>query len=217
MSTPAVTSYIAVGGTHSWLPGRRTGEWYHEDSRWSLYMKSQRFAPIIGDGRPFTWSTQLDGLLFWRKGATWAAAGDALFAWIVPPLAPLMRVPPSQTNLIVHSHALQVALWACALGLKVHTLTSIAGPVRSDMADVAALARPNIRFWQHLYSDRSDRMQWLGEFGDGALGIVRQHPLADRNVSMPKAGHSGILNDPQWFVLWPDLLDNIRASAPEAA
>ena len=205
------TPFITIPGTHSWVPGRTTGEWYHADSPWSDYMKSQGFLQVECDGRPFEWSTSIDGILPWRKGVDWAAAGGNFFAWVVPPLAPDHRVPPDLTNVITHSHGLQPLLYACARGLKVNSLTDIAGPVRKDMMDVAKFARPNIRYWQHVHSDRSDKMQWLGEFGDGALGIVRAHPLADSNVSVPKAGHSGLLTDPQWFMLWPELLGNIRA------
>jgi hypothetical protein len=209
LDDPAVP-LITIPGTHAWLPGRRTGEWYHDGSPWWLYVRALGFIPIECDGRPFEWSTNLDGLMFWRKGATWAAAGSNFYAWVVPPVAPDRRVPPHLTNVVTHSHGLQPLLHACALGLRVNSLTDIAGPVRQDMMEVARAARPNIRYWQHIHSDRSDRMQWLGGIADGALGIVRAHPLADTNVRFDKAGHSGILNDPEWFHLWLHLVDNIR-------
>lgn len=187
------------------------GQWHQPDSPWMAWLRTQGFVQLVPDRRSFVWSTNVDGLLPWRKQATWRAAGENLFAYIVPPLAPERRIPPRCTFVLCHSHAAQVVLHACALGLKIAELVDIAGPVREDMMPIARLARPNIAHWQHLHSDRSDRMQWLGEIGDGALGIVREHPLADVNHPMPKAGHSGVLNDPRWFDLLTPCLENIRA------
>ena len=209
LDVPAVP-LIAIPGTHAWLPGQLSGQWYHDGSPWWFYMKTLGFVPIECNQRPFEWSTNLDGLMFWRKGATWAAAGSNFYAWVVPPVAPDRRIPPHLTNVVTHSHGLQPLLHACAMGLKVNSLTDIAGPVREDMMATARAARPNITYWQHIHSDRSDRMQWLGGIADGALGIVRAHPLADTNVQFNDAGHSGLLNEAKWFPMWQQLVGNLR-------
>ena len=170
-------------------------------------------------GRPFAWTTDAAGWQFWRRWGIgnktadhrdWAAGGLALYAWIVPPLAPERRIPPAETRVICHSHGLQVVLYACMHGLQIDTLISIGSPVRQDMDLVTMAARLNIRRWLHVCSDRSDRMQWLGTLGDGALGIIRQHPLADVNHPLPSAGHSGVLHDPAWFGPWAEWVDWMR-------
>lgn len=217
ISTPAPIFVVLVPGTHAWLPGRNAGQWYAPDSSWFTWFRSQGFERLLPDRRQFVWSTELDGLVPGRRLATWAAAGENLYDYLVPPLAPERCIPPAETFLITHSHALQVVLHACAAGLKVDSLIDIAGPVREDMMAVAKLARRNIGDWQHVHSDRSDRMQWLGEIGDGVLGIVREHPLADVNYPVPKAGHSGVLNDQKYFGLLEPCLQRVRRRVQQRA
>ena len=202
-----MTPYLTVAGTWG-----LDSEWYREGSPWSRMMAGEHFAHVQCDGRPFTWTTRLNGWQFWKSSddLDWRVAGVNLFAYVVPPIAPDRCVPPEHTHVVSHSHGLQVVLHACALGMKVNTLVDVAGPVRGDMRATARLARPNIRHWVHLYSDNSDRTQLGGQLFDGAFGIVRQHELADQNVPMPKAGHSGVLNDSQWFGVWPPVLDQVR-------
>jgi hypothetical protein len=207
--------YVVVPGTGAWAD-----TWYRPPSPWYEMMKSAGFEPVSSGGRPFVWTTNVTGYKFWRRWfgsrfltdqhRDWEAGGVNLYAWVVPPLAPQLRVPPLETHVIAHSHGLQVALYACSHGLKIQTLISIGSPIRHDMAEVARLARPNIRFWLHIYSDDSDRWQWFGEVGDGALGIVRESPFADVNQCVPRSGHSKILNDPTWFHVWPQWQEMIR-------
>lgn len=210
--------FLAIPGTWGWN-GSSDGQWHDPSSPWSVYMRGQGFEHLRGpDRRPYVWTTDVNGQQFWRrlfgkkpKINDWQAGGHNLYCWLVPPLAPDRRQPPEATHLIAHSHGLQVVLFACADGLKVHTLISIGSPVRADMLEVARRARPNIGFWLHLHSDHSDRMQWFGELGDGALRVVRAHPYADQNNALPNVGHSGILNDSRLFpVIWPGPLDIIR-------
>lgn len=150
--------------------------------------------------RPFVWSTEIDGID--DKHWTWMASGANLFNYIVPAIAPEHRIPPSKTRIVCHSHALQVVLYACKMGLRVNNLVSVGSPVRKDMMKVAEEARPNIKHWLHLAAD-GDKMQMFGEFFDGHWGIRRQHPLADVNDKMPKdAGHGNVLRDQRYFDLW---------------
>lgn len=211
--------YLPIGGTWSWR-GSSRGQWYDQASPWTAFMRASGFDPLCGpDGRGFIWTTDINGAnifsrLFGGREDTvdWQAAGMNLLDWLVPPLAPDRRQRPCETHLVAHSHALQVVLFACADGLKVHNLISVGSPVRADMMAVADRARKNIAYWQHFHSDRSDRMQWLGEFGDGHRGVVRQHPLADLNIPLAGAGHSGILNDPTRFICWRDALAIVKES-----
>lgn len=226
---------ITVSGTWDWhAPWRRTL------SPLMVFLLTQGFEQFRVDGRLFQWTTDVNGARVWRRvlprrfrsdHRDWFAGGWALCSHLYG------RVAPTATHLWVHSHGLQVALAACALGLRVNTLTDVSGPVRQEFLEpdeallldlfgaeafdqlspadratpIARLARRHIRYWQHLHSDRSDRTQWLGEVGDGAIGIVRAHPLADRNILIPGAGHSGVLHDPRWFTALLPCLAHIRA------
>lgn len=216
-------SILTISGTWGW-----DAPWRRRDSPLMAFLASQGFEQYRVDGRLFQWTTDINGARIWKRllpkrfrsdHRDWFAGGWQLCSHTFG------RLKPSETHLLTHSHGAQVALSACALGLKVATLTDVSGPVRAELLEpdpslllelfgeecfetlsaeekrtpLAVLARRNIGYWQHLHSDRSDRTQWLGEFGDGALGIVRAHPLADRNILVQGAGHSGVLNETKWF------------------
>lgn len=212
---------LAVPGTWSWR-GTSAGQWYDQASSWSANLRVRGFDHLHllrGGGRPYVWTTDVNGQQFWRRwfgGAPkindWQAAGHNLYAYCVPPLAPDRRVPSSELHIVTHSHGLQPVLMACADGLRVNTLVSVGSPVRADMLEAARRARENIGFWWCYHSDHTDTMQWLGEIGDGMLGVVRAHPYADQKVSLPGVGHSRILTDPRLFAeAWAGPLDIIRS------
>lgn len=212
--------FIAIGGTWAWN-GSSKGQWYDPDSPWSANMRLKGFQHhhlLTGSPRPFVWDTDLEGVQFWRRWfgrpstLDWQTAGMNLFAYCVPPIFPSAQIPPCNLNIIAHSHAMQVVAFGAADGLKVNTLITVGSPIRADMLDVYRRARPNIGFWWHFHSDYSDHVQWLGEFADGRLGIVRQQPFADQNVGLPGVGHSNILKDMQLFdAVWSGPLDLMRA------
>jgi hypothetical protein len=192
--------YLAVNGTHE-NRSSPDAAWSSPKSDLSKCLARYGLVNIADSAAlPFDWSDDLDFTA--GNHHDWIAGGAALFAYLVPPLHPQDAWPPAETVIITHSHGLQVALYAAALGLKIDRLLDIAGPVRADMLATARKAKPNIRRWTHVHSDSSDKMQWLGEFLDGHLGIVRTHPVADLNVGVPKVGHSGLLRDPKYFDLW---------------
>lgn len=195
-----VTQYLAVNGTHE----NRTpeGHWSHPESPISQYLERYGLLNIAHSAMlPFDWS---DDLNFTAGHPDWIAAGASLNYYLVPPLRPEYAWPSAETVLVTHSHGLQPALYAARMGLKIDRLLSIAGPVRKDMMEVARLARPNIRRWMHVYSDATDRWQWLGELFDGHFGIVRKHALADENVEVKGVGHGGLIRDPKQFHQWAD-------------
>lgn len=209
------SSVVLIAGTGSWKPGGQ--DWHTDGSPFVRFLRAHHVEPVFGrNGRPFTWSTGLGGVGFGDGDhRVWQAAGANLLDYLVPPFCPESRLPPEQTQLIAHSHGLQVALYACAAGLRVQTLISLGSPIREDMRATAEQARPNIARWVHVHSDSSDRWQWFGTLFDGRFGIVRRHPLADRNVGIPKVGHSTLLRDEAAFPRWLEagLLPELQPAA----
>lgn len=200
-------STVLVAGTHAWRGGQ-TLEWFFPASLFAQFLGTHDIdvvSALRGDDKlPFIWSTDLGGVGLNKDDClVWQAAGVNLFWFCVPPRCPANQIPPADLNIIAHSHGLQVVLHAAGTyGLKINRLVSVSSPVREDMRKTAELARKNIAFWTHLHSDFSDRWQWLGEMFDGHFGVVREHPLADVNVKIPKVGHSQLLRDPEKFDLW---------------
>ncbi len=195
---------ILIAGTGSWADDGRV-DWYAPQSPFAQFLSAQQLSPTFGPGpagpAPFIWSTSLAGIPLVSRKATWSAAGAALAYFT----AVTADVRGPETAVIAHSHALQVVLYACAeQGLRVAALISVGSPVRADMQAVAARARPRIGHWLHIHSDGSDRWQWFGELFDGHCGIVRAHPLADVNDTVPGVGHSTLLRDPAQQHHWLD-------------
>lgn len=217
--------FLAIGGTWSWR-GNSNGQWYDPGSPWSANMRARGFEHhhlLVGAGRPFVWTTDLEGNQFWRRLigrppdlTEWQAAGSNLFAYCVPPVAPTARIRPCDLHIVAHSHAAQLVAFAAADGLQINTLVTVGSPVRADMRDVYRRAKANIGFWWHFYSDASDRWQWFGETGDGKWqwpwAVDRTQPSADQNIGLPGVGHSKILNDMTLFAdVWGGPLDLIRS------
>jgi len=195
--------FLPIAGTHGWHGETSPSDWYHPQSPFVLFLAAHDLQHLCPE-RPFVWSTDLDGAPFSGSDHTdWKAAGWALYDYLVPATVHCATVLHDR-NVIAHSHGLQAVLYASANGLTINTLVSVSSPVRKDMMEVARKARPNIGYWLHLHSDNSDRVQWFGEIGDGAFGIVREHPLADRNDAVPSVGHSDILFKPEDFHYWVD-------------
>lgn len=201
------TKVMLVQGTHGW-GWSSAQQWWEQGSPFAQSLQRQG-CELLGGARPFIWSTDLDGFGWllrrpFKRHINWESAGLQLYAYIDNPLVgPITDyVPLADRNIIAHSHALQVVAYACRAGLKINRLITIGSPVRRDMDDVYRAARPNIRAWLHVHSDGSDRIQWLGELGDGHLGIVREAPLADQNLRIAHVSHSRLLWDPMYFPLW---------------
>lgn len=205
-----MTGYLPVPGTWGEQRGAAV-QWFAPTSPLSSFLDARGLTNLNAKAdRPFYWSTDLD--VFADNHYAWQGAGEALLAFLVPPFDPTHRaIPARETVIVSHSHGLQVVLYAAAAGLKIDRFLDIAGPVRQDMLAIAKLARPNIHRWLHVHSDWHDYMQILGELLAGNWP-VRQHPLADQNVGVPKVGHSGLLYDAEYFPLWQSdgLLDFLR-------
>lgn len=186
-----------VAGTWAW--DALKADW--PDPRHAIwtYLRTRNIAHV-NPRRSFQWSTRLDG--FWSHGKrlTWRAAGINYHEYLTPSRCLTSHLDAMHTVTVTHSHGLQVALFAAADGLYIPTLVDVAGPVRKDMMDVAIVARKNIGRWIHIYAGDRDRMQWFGEMKDGALGIVREHPLADVNFGVLEADHGEVLRLEKY---WP--------------
>lgn len=189
-------SMILVAGTNSW-DNDDDVDWFHPKHPFAKMLQDSGISVLDDNGLPFIWTTNVDGLVVERKNhIDWSAGGAALsyFTRMKQETVP---------DIIAHSHGLQVVLYACANhGMRVNVLISVGSPVRKDMEEIAKKARLNIGHWIHIHSDKSDKWQWLGELFDGKFGIVREHPLADRNDFVPKVGHSELLRDPKKYPLW---------------
>lgn len=195
-----MVEYQGILGTHE---NRNQYDWTEANSHLASFLEGQGLVNLAKRVQPaFDWTTNLDTSA--KDDYNWRTGGLNLFEYDVPPFAPERCWPPPSTVIVSHSHGLQVVLHAAALGLKIDRFLDFMGPVRSDMMDVARRARPNIRRWIHVHSDHTDRWQWLGELGDKHFGIVRAHPLADQNISLPGVGHSKMLYDPTYFHYWQD-------------
>lgn len=210
MEANNVTYYLPISGTHGYRGSITSADWFHHESAFAAFLGARGFAHLCPE-RPFTWTTDLNGHRFWRRwlgrkstSVDWLVGGINLYAYLQPPLGSAV-VPLERANLIAHSHGLQVVLFACSMGLKIRRLVSVGSPVRADLDATAVKAKANIEQWIHVYSDRSDRFQWLGTIGDGVFGITRQHPHAHINICVPGVAHTRLLNDAKTFHWWDDV------------
>lgn len=199
--------YLPVMGTHGFRGEEKLSstQWYHPESPHAKFMVEQGF-DYIEPSEPFIWSSDLNGAGVVLAGdhTDWIAGGYALRDHLQPAVAP-NAIPLADRNIIAHSHGLQVVAYALArAGLRINTLITVGSPIREDMKEIYQRMRVNLRYWLHLYSDKTDHMQWFGELFDGHTGIVRVAALADRNDFTPSVGHSGILFEPEDFHLWLD-------------
>lgn len=200
------TFYVPVPGTWGWQE-KSEPDWWQSGSTFELRMAELNLIPLREE--PFEWSTNLDGHQFWLRifnpagprRRTWKAAGKALRYYLGHPSLP---EPYYHRNLIVHSHGLQVALYAASYGLKIRTLVSVGSPIRDDvLKDVGFGVIGNIGSWLHL-SDGRDGISRVGLFNDGKINWpwrkYHTSPLADFNDECQ--GHSNVLTDPVCMDKW---------------
>ena len=144
---------------------------------------------------PFTWTTALEGV----KGDNreWIVAASAL-RWFCK--AKGIEKP----NIVAHSHGGQLPLLATEHGLEIGTLVTVATPVRDDV--LGHLVGRRIHRWVHIHTGAGDRMQLLGELGDGEISARRKMPGAE-NIYEPDQTHSGLLDADLWTARrWWELL-----------
>lgn len=209
-------NYIPGAGTNGWnddthdkSPENR--RWWQVSSNFNLMMVEHG---LYMYDNPFVWSTDLGGIEFWRRWPIinkfvkkdvdhrdWKAAAAAFSYYIDAYFhnEPLV--------VIGHSHFYQVVAYACAdYGVRVDRLITVSSPIRSDMDEVYQRARKNIGTHLHIYDGGrfTDRIQLLGELGDGNFDLVRECKYADYNDPVGKVNHSRVLSDPEDFHHWID-------------
>jgi len=195
--------YVPIAGTHGWRDA-----WCTDDaSPFARTLAGQRFAVIRAEnGRPFRWSTDLNGLRFWDRNSDWEAGADALAYF-------LEHLDYSDRNLIAHSHGGQVALILASQGFRIRSLTTVGTPRRGDVN--AARAKQHIGFWQHVYDRSRDWIALLGQIGDGELERERsfRHLPGVVNHALAGIDHSKVLRDAGCLHYWTanGWLESIRA------
>lgn len=195
---PKPTIYIPVHGT--WAIDEGELAWWKAKSEFSQYARRfNMFQFASATGHPFYWTSDLNGVSYNflsknQKKTDWLSGGYALIYY-------LQNTLPHERNIIAHSHGLQVVLFACAHGLKINNLISVCSPIRDDMNLISTIARPNIKNWLHIY-DSSDRIQFLGQFGDGRLFGSRTSKFADENQRLAGINHSDVLKVGAQMDLW---------------
>lgn len=179
--------YIIVPGAWGLKPFHPYYQWWCGCS-WIDWMRTWGFEQP-NDLDPFIWSTDLTMEAY--------RAGGAALKWYV--WGAIRTDEP--VRIIAHSMGWQVVLWAAAHGLQIDVAISLGSPQRQDMADVFVMARPSIRRWIHVQSAELDIFDWLGNLGDVELDY-RNVTGYDRLDRVPGIGHSRVIFDPAWFVLW---------------
>ena len=201
-----VTCVDGTWGWHGLLPSSK--EWTHPKHDCQKFLREHRLrVRCDANGRGFSWTTQLEGLMLLRRLTqrraglvTWEVGGVNFYDFHKPMAIPeRFHVRGAETHCIAHSHGGNLPFVAAAMGLKINVLVTISTPIRFDvLRKFATQARPNIGWHIHYWSV-GDPIQAAGEWGDGRVGWVREHPEADENIMLPaEAGHTGLLENPKF-------------------
>lgn len=184
---------VGIAGTWAW----KSPWWQDGSDFWTYMITRHNIHPARIDGLPFRWSTDLaDSWKFWKKRRSdWEAGGDALAYY-------LKHIPYRYRVVLAHSHGGQVVAHCAKHGVRIDRLVTLATPVRADMQDTWAQARPHIRQWMHVMDSEGDKTAWWGAFGDRKFGNTREFSQADTVVKVGGIGHSDLLNDRKKFHLW---------------
>lgn len=220
---------LPIGGTW-WLKNQKAADkkglrqWLNVGSYLHRFILAMGFDWLRGeDGETFfEWTGRINGAEFWRRWwpfrlwsapdfDDWFVAGDNLYSALVPRWKKALAYPGPLLHMLGHSHAINPIMVACAKGLRVNVLVTFCSPVRHDpeLAEIYTQARKNIGYWIHFYSDDDDKIQIVGEVGDGVVDMSRTIPMADRNVYIP-GGHSCGLNDPRLFKFLMPAFEEIK-------
>ena len=192
------TFMICLGGTWDWDDNTKP-RWYKSNSEFSLFMSMNGFHHVFPN-MALEWSMEIDGIPLpaHTKHSNWKSGAKATLYY-----TQLTEIPLHKRNFIVHSHGLNVILYACGqYGLKINNLISVASPIRNDMAEVADIARDNIEKWLHIRDSRTDWMGTLGQVFDGKISWDRSNKWADDEDIVQGISHSKIIRDKTCFHLW---------------
>lgn len=190
-----MTKYVTVLGTHGW-PDDYTRQWWHWSSPFCKFLRARGLMQAHPD-KPFVWSGDLQGVPLLGAGRDWEAGAKSLGYYNAP-------LPFDARNVIAHSHGGAVAILS-AKEAPIRSLITIGTPVRKAVQAAAAeaLKAGHIGRWTHVYDQKGDRTQWLGQLFDGRWFGARAFQLAGMtDDAVPGIGHSGVLNDAGKFDLW---------------
>lgn len=222
-----------VSGTWAYKHRHDRDAWWQPTSRFAAMLRGQGFESI--KPRPFLWTTDVNGSEGYRRWFDWIPGVDVTGDqrdwevsghWLGDYCEPVRDQP---FVVACHSHGGQVAKFGAFHGLYIPVLVTIATPVRklqSEIApnvciDIFPQMRKNIGYWIHFHSGLDDKLQWLGQLGDGVVRRSRSEPHADLNILVPANRHSRILDADDLMPLWisEGWLDVIRKALerPEAA
>lgn len=191
-----LTFYIPIHGT--WAIDDNETAWWKPASNFAKY--ASNFGIVQFDTLPpFIWSSDLNGVFYnlYSKGAKhtdWRAGGWSLYYY-------LNQVPYSQRNLIVHSHGLQPVMYCASFGMPIRNIISVCSPIRKDMESIMEKAVNYISNWIHIYSN-SDKVQWLGQIGDGRWFGSRKAKFAKLNIPLHGINHSDLFKLDGRLDLW---------------
>ena len=206
--------YVSVAGTWAYKNRFDINAWWQPTSPFAEMMTREDFISI--DPKAFLWTTDVNGSEGWRRWFDWLPFVDSTGDqrdwevgghWLDRYCAPVIGRP---FVVIAHSHGGQLAKFAAYHGLFIPVLITIATPVRllqaevseGECEDILQKMRANIGYWIHLHSGWDDKMQWLGQFGDGVIRSNRSEPYADLNITVPANRHSRILAADDLMKLW---------------
>lgn len=193
MTSP--THYIPIHGT--WDLGNDAW-WRHGSSFCEL---TARYGLVCEEQfETFYWSGLVDGINL-KTVLTLGLIRDQHETWDSAGLSLRNRLKLSELegrNLIVHSHGLQVLAYSNIL---VNNIISVGSPIREDMFPLYELLEKNSNSWLHIYDEIWDKIEFLGQIGDGKWFGSRNCPYAI-NHKLKKIGHSKILREEEYMKLW---------------
>lgn len=203
---PLPIPFAAIAGTWAYKRRFDHNAWWQPGSDFSQMLRSQGLAPM--DVRPFLWTTDVNGAEGWRRWLSWMPGVDRVGDqrdWEVSGQwfdRYCDKVRDQPFVVFAHSHGGQVAKFAAFHGLYIPVLVTVATPVRKLETEIAPGVciplhpkfRQNIGYWLHLHSAWDDKMQWLGQLGDGIIRSNRSEPYANLNIEVPTNQHSRVLD-----------------------
>jgi len=196
---------VLIGGTGSLY----RNDWWKRDSAFSSYLRTRGIEHLKPE--EFRWSTDLNGVNLRdyfskkdRKHSDWEAGGYSLKYY-------LEDTPEKDRNIISHSHARQVVIYALFHGLKINSWIDVSGPIRDDLAEKTDAILHRVLYATHIYSFL-DWIQILGALFDGNPLMRSECPIST-NIKLPHSfGHSELLCNPDKFSTFEELhiLDTLR-------
>lgn len=174
------------------------------------------------------WDTALNGTLWqrlayqrWAQGlwhGTWDVGGDFTAYFLA------QQPNPHEIVVFTHSHGFQVLQYALSKDNcpAIGAACVVAGPVRADMVQVYAKARPKMGKLMYVATGSRDKWKWLGTIGTGSVldtlgsiaGVTLGPTDADRTEKLLELDHTELYKDQARYHLWGEAgrLDFMRVA-----